>query len=94
MSCTDYRFLQFDIYSFIEWVFYYKCIHGGIPVSVGIDKLKDKSKFLEENKIDVKNLLYKAPVPVKWGIYIVVIVLILFSSTRVGTTGGFMYANF
>jgi len=49
---------------------------------------------LEENKTDVRNLLYKAPLPVKWGIYIVVIVMILFSSTRVGTTGGFMYANF
>ena len=50
--------------------------------------------ILEENKIDVKNLLYKAPLPIKWGLYVIVIVMILFSSTRVGTTGGFMYANF
>ena len=50
--------------------------------------------ILEENKVDVRNLLYKAPLPVRWGVYIVVIVMILFSSTRVGATGGFMYANF
>lgn len=32
--------LIFDIYSFIEWIFYYKCTHGDIPITVGIDKLK------------------------------------------------------
>ena len=49
---------------------------------------------LEENKIDVKEVLYRAPLLVRWGIYIFVIILILFSCTRVGVTGGFMYANF
>lgn len=33
--------LIFDIYSFIEWIFYYKCTHSNIPMSVGIDKLKN-----------------------------------------------------
>ena len=49
---------------------------------------------LEENGINVKNTLYKAPVLVRWGVYTAVIILILFSCTRVGDTGGFMYANF
>lgn len=50
---------------------------------------------LGENKIDVRELLYKTPLLVRWGIYTFVILLILFSSTRVGdAAGGFMYANF
>ena len=49
---------------------------------------------LEENGINVKNRLYKAPMWVRWSVYTVVILLVLFSCTRVGETGGFMYANF
>ena len=50
--------------------------------------------ILEENKISVRDRLYKAPLLIRWGVYTFVIVLILFSCTRVGETGGFMYANF
>lgn len=50
--------------------------------------------LLEENGINVKHKLYKAPVLVRWGVYTAVILLVLFSCTRVGETGGFMYANF
>ena len=49
---------------------------------------------LEEKKISVRDLLYKCPLLMRWGIYSVVIVMILFGCTRVGETGGFMYANF
>lgn len=49
---------------------------------------------LEENGVNVKNVLYKAPLLVRWSIYTTVILLVLFSCTRVGETGGFMYANF
>jgi len=49
---------------------------------------------MEENNINVKNVLYKAPVWVRWSVYTAIILLILFSCTRVGETGGFMYANF
>lgn len=50
---------------------------------------------LEENKINVKDALYKAWLPIRWGIYIIVIVMVLFASTRIGNfAGGFMYANF
>lgn len=49
---------------------------------------------LEENKLDVRDLLYKAPLLLRWMIYLVVILITLFSFTRVGTIGGFMYANF
>ena len=49
---------------------------------------------MEENKINVRDLLYKCPLIIRWGIYSVVIILILFGCTRVGETGGFMYANF
>ncbi len=50
--------------------------------------------ILEENKISVRDRLYKSPLLIRWGVYTFVIVLILFSCTRVGETGGFMYANF
>ena len=49
---------------------------------------------LEEKKNSVRDLLYKCPLLMRWGIYSVVIVMILFGCTRVGETGGFMYANF
>ena len=48
---------------------------------------------LEEKKISVRDLLYKCPLLIRWAIYSVVIVLVLFACTRVGETGGFMYAN-
>lgn len=50
--------------------------------------------LLEENKKDVRDLLYKLPLLIRWGIYSAVIIMILFGCTRVGETGGFMYANF
>ena len=51
--------------------------------------------LLEENKISVREVLYKSPLVIRWCIYTVVIVIILFASTRVGSlAGGFMYANF
>lgn len=49
---------------------------------------------LEENEINVKERLYKAPLIVRWSIYTFFIILTLVSCTRVGETGGFMYANF
>ena len=49
---------------------------------------------LEENRLDVKGVLFKAPLWMRWVVYTVVILLILISSTRVGDIGGFMYANF
>lgn len=51
--------LIFDIYSFIEWVFYYKCIHGGIPVSVGIDKLKVLIGNRDYNQLLIQRYLLK-----------------------------------
>lgn len=50
--------------------------------------------ILQENRIDVWQLLYKRPVIVRWSVYMFAIVLILFSCTRIGEAGGFMYANF
>lgn len=50
--------------------------------------------LLEENKINVREVLYKAPLFVRWVIYTFMIILILFSCTRTGDVGGFMYANF
>lgn len=49
---------------------------------------------LEERGIKVRDLLYKSPLLIRWGVYSAVIFLILFGCTRVGETGGFMYANF
>lgn len=49
---------------------------------------------LEENKVNVREVLYKSPLLIRWGVYTFVIVLILFSCTRIGDAGGFMYANF
>jgi len=49
---------------------------------------------LKENKIDVRQKLYEAPTIVRWSVYIFAWVFILFSCTRIGEAGGFMYANF
>ena len=49
---------------------------------------------LEERKIDMRERLYKCPLVIRWCIYSFVIIVILFGCTRVGETGGFMYANF
>lgn len=50
--------------------------------------------ILQENKISVRDRLYHAPLLIRWGVYTFVILLLLFSCTRVGEAGGFMYANF
>ena len=51
--------------------------------------------ILEENKIEVRERLYKSPLLIRWGVYTFVILLTVFASTRVGdAVGGFMYANF
>ena len=50
--------------------------------------------ILEECKINVRDLLYKCPLIIRWGVYAVIIIIILFGCTRVGEAGGFMYANF
>lgn len=49
---------------------------------------------LEENKVDVRNMLYAKPLIVRWMIYFFVIGMILVACTCVSTGGGFMYANF
>ncbi len=49
---------------------------------------------MKENNIDVRNLLYKSPTVIRWSVYLFLMVFILFSCTRIGETGGFMYANF
>ena len=50
--------------------------------------------ILEENRISVRDTLYKAPLVVRWMIYIIIILIILFACALNGGTGGFMYANF
>lgn len=50
--------------------------------------------LLEENNTKVRELIYKSPTWIRWGVYTFTIMLILISSTRVGDVGGFMYANF
>ncbi|MBQ8279956.1 MAG: MBOAT family protein [Roseburia sp.] len=49
---------------------------------------------LEERKIDVYEYLHKKPLVLRWGIYYMVIVLILLSFFSVPDAAGFMYANF
>ena len=58
------------------------------------NKTQNYSILLEECKISVRDLLYKCPLIIRWGVYSVIIILILFGCTRVGDAGGFMYANF
>lgn len=51
--------------------------------------------ILAENKISIRDVLYKAPLLIRWVVYTIVILIVLFASTRVGSlAGGFMYANF
>ena len=77
----------------------YEIIHEGIKVyGVLIAIIACIFVFvvsiLEENKVNVREKLYNAPLVIRWSIYLLVIMLILFGSTRTGSTGGFMYANF
>lgn len=51
--------LIFDIYSFIEWIFYYKCSHGSIPISVGINKLKSLIGNSNHNQLLIQRYLIK-----------------------------------
>lgn len=50
--------------------------------------------LLEENRVDVRNVLYRKPLLVRWIVYFFVIGMILVSCACVSTNGGFMYANF
>ena len=49
---------------------------------------------MAERGIDVKERILTAPLVVRFVIYAVFAVLVLFSFTLVQTSGGFMYANF
>lgn len=51
--------LIFDIYSFIEWIFYYKCTHGDIPITVGIDKLKSIIGNNNHNQLLIQRYLLR-----------------------------------
>lgn len=51
--------LIFDIYSFIEWIFYYKCTHSNIPMSVGIDKLKNLIGNSNHNQFLIQRYLLR-----------------------------------
>lgn len=51
--------LIFDIYSFIEWIFYYKCTHGDVPITVGIDKLKSIIGNTNYNQFLIQGYLLK-----------------------------------
>ena len=50
--------------------------------------------IMKEKKYEVRELLYHCPVVLRWGIYWLVIGLILFANTKTLGAGGFMYANF
>ncbi len=50
--------------------------------------------IMEESKVNVRDVLYRRPLLVRWGIYVFFIFLVLFASVQTGATGGFMYANF
>ena len=49
---------------------------------------------MKECKIDVRAKLYESPIIIRWGIYLIIIGLILFANTNTKGAGGFMYANF
>lgn len=51
--------LIFDIYSFIEWIFYYKCTHGETPISVGINKLKSIIGNSNHNQLLIQRYLLR-----------------------------------
>lgn len=49
---------------------------------------------LQERKVDVYDYLHQKPIVIRWGIYYMVIFLILLSFFSVPDAAGFMYANF
>lgn len=49
---------------------------------------------LQEKKYEVRELLYRCPVVLRWSIYWIIMGLILFANTNTKGIGGFMYANF
>ena len=52
------------------------------------------NSILRENNKDVYDILHKTNIVVRWGVYFVIIGLILISFTCMNIPGGFMYANF
>lgn len=50
--------------------------------------------ILCEKGYDVRGMLYKAPLVVRWLVYILILGIILFANTSSKGAGGFMYANF
>lgn len=52
------------------------------------------NSILREQDKDVYALIHKRNIVLRWGLYLVMILLILMSFTCTTATGGFMYANF
>ena len=50
--------------------------------------------ILKENEKDVRQMLFQAPLMVRWSIYLFVLVLFWFANSSSVGVGGFMYANF